>query len=630
MLEEPPAEFATAMQQFMLDSVREIHKVQDPARFLRWAKENYSDYFGGFIDTSNEGDISGIALSTARPLWNSTPLKSHHYKPEPLPKPGRNDRCYCGSGYKFKQCCQRFAGQMQTISAEDVWPVFIQVLSAEELHEVMELQAMPVALLVEIAQDAFDDGDYDFTCSTLDRLFEYPSAWLKDEGDFAINLMCNACDELDETGRKQAFLAKQRKSGNKWLRSGAWQRSSVMWLDMGDAEAAWGAYETAKKLTPKDPSIDTLELYLLLGEEQYEHAQRRAEMIEQKWKRENFDKKMPEIFDFIQQVIHSPESVLGTENTEDNSEILNRLQNWVQSAASIAILPYGADAGSTQPLDIDPLKRDQFFCIKTPASLRQIEAEWYTVFSGEKPFLDHTFIESETTLQETDKWLAFLDKHPQAFNSIMILDDLVSLLQSFGEVDSAQTYEHILNPIYQHAENIITPLGEDKRFDWGFMDNRPFLRLLINHIYALWRRGEFEQTIPMMERQIRLNPQDNQGVRGLLINAYLKLGNDLGALKLAQIYIDDISPEIALGRILALFRLDQHQEAAIAWRSAQEHFKHAKRYLSSARINPPEIDDSPNAVWGSEEEMWMYRQDMHEAWLHTQGIIEWLKKIKPN
>lgn len=629
MLEDPPVEFTAAMQKFMFDSIGKIHEVQDPARYFRWVSDHYRDYFGDFIDLSNEHEVNTISLSSARPIWNATPLRSNRYRPEPLPKLSRNDRCYCGSGEKFKQCCQRIEGQMQAISTEDTWPVLLQMLSAEELREVMELQALPAVVLIGLAEDAFEDGDYEFTCSTLDILFENTPANLKEEGDYAITLMCNACDELKQINRKQAFLARQSKSDNKWLRSGALQRSAAMLIDMDDTEAAWSALNAlnaARKLTPNDPGIDTLELFLLLSDGQLEQAQRRAEMIQKKWKRQNIAEEAAESFEFIQLVIQSPESALDLLNADENNDILDRLRRWIEIATAETATPYEIEEVSTQALDVDPLKRERSYTLETPATLRKIEADWLQIYTGDKSFLDNILVESEISLQEVFEWLAFLDQHPQAFDSIMILDDIVSLLQHFEGVDSARIFDHILSPIYQRVDDIITPFDKDKRFDWGFMDNRPFLRLLGNHIFARWRRGEYIQTLSMMERQIRLNPQDNQGIRCLLMNLYLKLQSNQLALELAENYQDDISPEIALGKVLALYRLNQHEEAAAAWIVAQKYFRYAKRYLTVGNVSSPEHDDSPGIILGSEEEMWMYREDMRDTWLRTRGIMGWLKK----
>ena len=57
------------------------------------------------------------------------------------------------------------------------------------------------------------------------------------------------------------------------------------------------------------------------------------------------------------------------------------------------------------------------------------------------------------------------------------------------------------------------PLEFDGVLIWGHIYNRPFLRCLHGYGLCLWRLGEPEQARRVFERILRLNPNDNQGVR---------------------------------------------------------------------------------------------------------------------
>ncbi|QTF91328.1 SEC-C metal-binding domain-containing protein, partial [Halomonas sp. BM-2019] len=56
----------------------------------------------------------------ARTLWNAAPLPSRGFRPAPLPEPKRNDPCPCGSGKKFKRCCQPLLGEHPAGLAEEL------------------------------------------------------------------------------------------------------------------------------------------------------------------------------------------------------------------------------------------------------------------------------------------------------------------------------------------------------------------------------------------------------------------------------------------------------------------------------------------------------------------------------
>jgi len=48
----------------------------------------------------------------ARGLYGITPLPRHGYLRQRLPQPGRNEPCSCGSGRKYKHCCEQCDGRM--------------------------------------------------------------------------------------------------------------------------------------------------------------------------------------------------------------------------------------------------------------------------------------------------------------------------------------------------------------------------------------------------------------------------------------------------------------------------------------------------------------------------------------
>jgi tetratricopeptide (TPR) repeat protein len=58
--------------------------------------------------------------------------------------------------------------------------------------------------------------------------------------------------------------------------------------------------------------------------------------------------------------------------------------------------------------------------------------------------------------------------------------------------------------------------GFDGVLSWGIINNRPFLRCLHGYGLCLWRTGQFEETVNVFSRMLRLNPSDNQGIRLLI------------------------------------------------------------------------------------------------------------------
>ncbi len=85
-------------------------------------------------------------------------------------------------------------------------------------------------------------------------------------------------------------------------------------------------------------------------------------------------------------------------------------------------------------------------------------------------------------------------------------------------------FDHSPDRAFEHYE-IARRIGElsiGDGFDgvllWGDMNNRPFLRALFGLGLVAWRRERFDEATALFERILMLNPPDNQGARGCLMD----------------------------------------------------------------------------------------------------------------
>jgi len=67
------------------------------------------------------------------------------------------------------------------------------------------------------------------------------------------------------------------------------------------------------------------------------------------------------------------------------------------------------------------------------------------------------------------------------------------------------------------------PEGYDGLISWGWLENRPYLRALHGAALCHARRRRRKDAVALMEKLLRYNPNDNQGVRLLLGSEYLRL-----------------------------------------------------------------------------------------------------------
>jgi hypothetical protein len=109
--------------------------------------------------------------------------------------------------------------------------------------------------------------------------------------------------------------------------------------------------------------------------------------------------------------------------------------------------------------------------------------------------------------------------------AIKILMDLCD-----ADLRCLDAHSHLGNFVFDHypqdalrhyeAGLRIGELSLGKNFNgvlqWGFIDNRPFLRCMHGYGLCLWRLGRFDEALTVFDRILWLNPSDNQGVRFLL------------------------------------------------------------------------------------------------------------------
>lgn len=76
---------------------------------------------------------------------------------------------------------------------------------------------------------------------------------------------------------------------------------------------------------------------------------------------------------------------------------------------------------------------------------------------------------------------------------------------------------------------------------WGLLETRPYMRARQGLAQTLWDKGLRDEAVTHYRDMLRLNPNDNQGIRYLLMDCLLILGRDDDAVKLIKRYKADSS-----------------------------------------------------------------------------------------
>ncbi len=621
-----PIDEPLQLEALLQDSARQIIRHEDFATFNQWLRQNFSRYCDAhlFGDQLAPGTLPALAGHLAREIWKYMPLPGNRFRPSPLPGLKPNDLCDCGSGLKFRQCCQRMPDNfLLPLESVQVWITAIPALQERGLLEhAIASRQVPLEGLLDAAINWFDGGQYKKAATLLEPIAALENAATSTGlHDYALNLLCNCYDALGFHRKKRTLLdTLVEQAPRSELRGGAWQRLACILMDEGDDKAAWQAFQKAQRDTPHSDSLGVLEIQLLMAGGRLSEIRPRAEFWRRQLLRSGLEKGDPQIellTGFMADPVAMMLEIAGAQ------EMLE-LYRWIEVQHARPVPAYHLEALAVGAED--SAAKTQVLLIP-PASLNSIRARWGKVCPLDKPFSTDaaTADEADPWAPELfDHWMGVLSRYPAAWDDLEILDDLAALLldeQFWGDAAAQQLLEQVLRRSCDIVRDVTQP---DTGLPWRAMENRPALRGLARLVSLLNDTGRSTQALPLTEWLLRLNPEDNHGFRWTLVNDYLQAGRNQEALMLAQRYPDDVAPDTRFGQVLALFRLGDVVGAGAALARAHQDLPHVVRYLCLKRIRQPELSDLGISL-GGEDQAWLYRDAMRDDWEQTKGALAWLK-----
>lgn len=165
---------------------------------------------------------------------------------------------------------------------------------------------------------------------------------------------------------------------------------------------------------------------------------------------------------------------------------------------------------------------------------------------------------------------------------------------------------------------------EDVGHFWGLFETRPYMRARASLADCLWEMGEKEEAVDHMVGLLRLNPNDNQGIRSILTPRLLWLDRLSEAEKLLSDYEEDMFAQWCFDQALLLY-LKEGSDAAEAKTAMQKALKtnpYVADYLLENKKLPKSI---PNGyTLNSKEEAYFYVLYAAETWKAKKGALIWL------
>ncbi len=191
-------------------------------------------------------------------------------------------------------------------------------------------------------------------------------------------------------------------------------------------------------------------------------------------------------------------------------------------------------------------------------------------------------------------------------------------------VETAAERIALLREGVRHGEALWQPFLKraPNGYFWGDVETRPFMRAMHNLALALWECGDGEAAASLADRILRLNPNDNQGIRYLALAWHPVLGNWPRVEALLKKYKNGGGADYLYARCLDRFRQGGDAEGALD--DAMEANPHVPALLLAARPAPR----TPGAMFievGSHDEALAYAAMHRAAWAAVPSALDWLR-----
>jgi tetratricopeptide (TPR) repeat protein len=230
--------------------------------------------------------------------------------------------------------------------------------------------------------------------------------------------------------------------------------------------------------------------------------------------------------------------------------------------------------------------------------------------------------EDDDTLKAIFSVLDDLDPTPDEEDDIELFEDYV--------IDDDNPLETIED--YQRAIDLFRSTKGEKYFEenkgyfWGMLESRPFMMHLLEQAMLLWDAGQRDRAVSQLQYLLELNPNDNQGVRYVLMSRLLELDRLDEAQELFDFYDEEYSADWLFSKLLLSIKSNQNKDIIEElYEEAVEENEFIIPFLVGKKKIPKVLPSfySP----GDENEAIIYVDLAQRAWKNNKKAIKMLKKF---
>ncbi|WP_409199300.1 DUF6398 domain-containing protein [Methanobrevibacter sp. DSM 116169] len=260
------------------------------------------------------------------------------------------------------------------------------------------------------------------------------------------------------------------------------------------------------------------------------------------------------------------------------------------------------------------------------------------------------FIENNND-NESEIFLAMLSNPISRDEGNKFLDDIfnenfdenISLFSNLDNDDIELFEDYVIdenNPLetiedYERAIELFrTTKGEEyfkenEGYFWGMLETRPFIIDLLNQSILLWEDNQKERAIDQLKYILKLNPDDNTGVRYILINNLLELNRLKEAEDLIDYFDEEYSSIWYFSKLLLSIKNKDDDETI---KKLYNEANNLNKYIVPFLIGTKETPNHPAEFYslGDENEAINYFYLAIESWMEDTEAIDILKDLRNN
>jgi tetratricopeptide (TPR) repeat protein len=205
--------------------------------------------------------------------------------------------------------------------------------------------------------------------------------------------------------------------------------------------------------------------------------------------------------------------------------------------------------------------------------------------------------------------------------------DALTVMSQLGSENETELVDNLRRTVERGEKSLGKKFfQENAGWFWGLLETRPYMRARAHLAALLNEAGQIDEAIGHWEEMLRLNPNDNQGLRYPLLGGYLEQGNLSGVDRVFSEYPDEGSAMFAWARLLASVFAGKESAAAKALADARKANKHVEAYLIGRKKMPADGRGYYSPGEPSEAIVCMF--EIGSAWKKHPAAIDWLKRQK--